>query len=64
MVQIGAAMDHVYIADEGLLCFLCKEQAPSPEESLLSIEDALDSGELSLDEVRQLIADHNSRNRP
>jgi hypothetical protein len=56
-------MELFFIPDENLLCILCKEQAQSPEEFLLEIEDALESGELTIDEAHQLIIDHNRRNK-
>lgn len=55
-------MEHLYVAEAWMLEGLM-DLAPSPEEFLISLEDALESGELTIDEVRTLLSDYNARNR-
>jgi hypothetical protein len=52
----------VYVSDETLLRILEQQQTQSPEELLLELEEKLESGELSEDEVVQLLKDFTSRN--
>lgn len=52
-------MDIILIGEPDVLAALCDELVLSPEEFLLYLEAALESGELSLDEARLLIRDYN-----
>lgn len=54
-------MIHVYGFDEVVLDVLCPDHAQSPEEFLIYLEEALESGELTIDEVSEIIADYNRR---
>lgn len=57
-------MDHILIGDSEVLAFLAKDDLHlSPEEFLLWLEDALESGEITTDEAAQLIADYNKPSR-
>lgn len=53
-------MIHIYL-EEHTLVALSHERAQSPEEFLSYLEEALESGELTIDEVAQLIHDYNGR---
>lgn len=46
-----------------LLYSLSKDLSPSPEELLSYLEEALESGELTIDEVAQLVQDFNRGER-
>jgi len=48
-------MDLVLIGDEDTLAWLNHETAPSPEEFLIKIEDALEAGTIDLDEAIEAI---------
>lgn len=50
-----------FIANIELLIELSEERHSSPEELLLWLEDALESGELSIEDVQNYLADYNSR---
>jgi hypothetical protein len=50
----------IYLSDETLLRML-EQQAQSPEEFLIELEEKLESGELTEDEVVQLVKDFTSR---
>lgn len=50
-----------FIANIELLIELSEERHSSPEDLLLWLEDALESGELTMDEVQQYLEDYNSR---
>ena len=52
-------MELVLIGEQNLLDVLNSELSQSPENFLIYLEDALESGELTIDEVIQLIHDHN-----
>ena len=52
-------MELLFIADFTLLADSILESSLSPEDFLLTLEDMLDSGELTLDEVQCLIRDYN-----
>ena len=54
-------MEFVLIGEHDVLDFLSNELTQSPEDFLIYLEDALESGELTIDEVAQLIHDHNHR---
>lgn len=54
-------MEFVLIDKHDVLDFLSDERAQSPEEFLIYLEEALESGELTIDEVAQLIHDFNHR---
>jgi hypothetical protein len=57
-------MELVLIGEYEALAFLSNERSErvqSPEEFLIYLEDALESGELTIDEVAQLIHDYNKR---
>ena len=40
---------------------MSEERHDSPEAFLIQLEDALEAGELTLDEVRQYLTDYNNR---
>lgn len=52
-------MEFVLIGEHDLLAALSSELTQSPEDFLIYLEDALESGELTLDEVIILIHDYN-----
>lgn len=54
-------MELVLIGEYDVLDFLNDERAQSPEDFLIYLEEALEAGELSIDEVAQLIHDYNHR---
>lgn len=54
-------MEFVLIGEHDLLAALSSELTQSPEDFLIYLEDALESGELTLDEVIILIHDFNER---
>lgn len=54
-------MDFILIGEHDVLASLSNELTQSPEDFLIYIEDALESGELDIDEVAQLINDYNKR---
>ena len=55
-------MDIILIDKHDVLDFLSNElTTQSPEEFLSYLEEALESGELDIDEVAQLIHDYNRR---
>lgn len=54
-------MEFVLIDEHNILDFLSNEHAQSPEDFLIYLEEALESGELTIDEVVQLIRDFNRR---
>lgn len=54
-------MEFVLIGDHDLLASLSNELTQSPEDFLIYLEDALESGELTIDEVAQIIYDSNHR---
>lgn len=54
-------MDPILIGEHDVLASLSDELTQSPEDFLIYLEDALESGELTLDEVAQLIHDYNHR---
>lgn len=54
-------MDLILIGEHDVLASLSNELTQSPEDFLIYLEDALESGELTLDEVIVLIHDYNHR---
>lgn len=54
-------MDLVLTDTNDLLDFLSNELTQSPEDFLIYLEEALESGELTIDEVVQLVHDFNHR---
>ena len=54
-------MELVLIGEHDVLASLSNELTQSPEDFLTYLEDALESGELTTDEVAQLIYDFNHR---
>lgn len=54
-------MDLILIGEHDVLASLSNEFTQSPEDFLIYLEDALESGELTLDEVIILIHDYNHR---
>lgn len=54
-------MELVLISEHSLLAHLSDEHMQSTEEFIIYLEEALESGELTIDEVAQLIRDHNGR---
>lgn len=54
-------MDLILIGEHDVLDSLSNELTQSPEDFLIYLEDALESGELTLDEVVILIHDFNHR---
>lgn len=51
-----------FYAEINLVSDARSDTTSSPEDFLSSLEDALESGDLTLDEVHQLLSDHNSKN--
>lgn len=54
-------MELVLIGEHDVLTSLGGELAQSPEDFLIYIEEALESGELTIDEAAQLVHDFNQR---
>lgn len=54
-------MEFVLIGEHDVLDFLSNELTQPPEDFLIYLEEALESGELTIDEVAQLIHDFNHR---
>lgn len=54
-------MELVLIGDHDLLTSVSNELTQSAEDFLIYLEDALESGELTIDEVAELIHDFNHR---
>lgn len=54
-------MEYVLIGEHDLLAFLSNEHIQSPEEFITYLEEVLEVGELTIDEVAQLLMDYNSR---
>lgn len=54
-------MELVLIGEHDLLASLSNELTQSHEDFLIYLEEALESGELTIDEVAQLIHDYNNR---
>lgn len=54
-------MDLILIGEHDVLASLSNELTQSPEDFLIYLEDALESGELTLDEVIILFHDYNHR---
>lgn len=54
-------MEFILIGEHDLLASLSNELTQSPEDFLIYLEDALESGELTIDEVAQIIYDSNHR---
>lgn len=54
-------MIHVYGFDSGALDALCPQRAPSPEDFLADLEQQLEDGDITEEEVVQLIKDFTSR---
>ena len=50
-------MELILIGEHDVLAFLSNELTHSPEEFLEVVEDLLESGEISIDEVAQIIHD-------
>ena len=55
-------MEHVLIGEHDFLARLSNELTQSPEDLLIHLEEALESGELTIDEVAQLVHDFTGRN--
>lgn len=54
-------MELVLIGEHDMLARLSSGCAQSLEDFIIYLEEALESGELTIDEVAQLIHDHNRR---
>ena len=54
-------MQLTFVASIELLVELSEERADSPEALLLRLEEALETGELTLEEVAQFLHDYNRR---
>ena len=54
-------MELILIGEHDVLASLSNELTQSPENFLLYLEEALESGELTIDEVVQLVHDFNHR---
>ena len=54
-------MELVLIGEHNLLASLSNELTQSPEDFIIYLEEALESGKLTIDEVVQLIYDFNHR---
>lgn len=54
-------MQHVLLSEQDGLCALSQEHSPSPEDFLIDLEERLESGELTIDEVVIIINDYTSR---
>lgn len=57
-------MEFVLIGEHDVLASLSNELTQSPEDFILYLEEALESGELTIDEVAQLIRDFNESTPP
>lgn len=55
--------EHVLVHDQSLLDALSVDYTMGAEEFLIWLEDSLESGELTIDEVSQLISDYNRASR-
>ena len=54
-------MDLILIGEHDVLASLSNELTQSPEDFLIYLGEALESGEFTIDEVAQLIHDYNQR---
>lgn len=54
-------MHLTFTAHIEVLIEMSEERHDSPEEFLIWLEEALETGELTLSEVQQMLADYNSR---
>lgn len=54
-------MEYILIGEHDLLAFLSSEHMQSPEDFIAYLEEVLEAGELTIDEVAQLLMDYNSR---
>lgn len=54
-------MELILIGEHDLLVYLSNELTQSPEDFLTYLEEALESGELTINEVAQLVHDFNRR---
>ena len=54
-------MEFILIGDHDVLASLSNELTQSPEDFLIYLEEALESDELTIDEVAQFIHDFNHR---
>lgn len=54
-------MNLILIDEHDVLASLSNELTQSPEDFILYLEEALESGELTIDEAVQLIRDYNKR---
>jgi len=54
-------MEFVLIGEHDVLTALSSERAHSPEDFLIYLEEGLESGDLTIDEVAQLLHDWNSK---
>lgn len=54
-------MHLVLTANIEILIEMSEERHSSPEDFIVWLEEALESGELSLDDVRQYLTDYNTR---
>ena len=54
-------MELVLIGEHDLLAHLSNELTQSPEDFLIYLEEALESGELTIDEVVQLVRNFDGR---
>lgn len=54
-------MEMILVGDHSLLEALRTDMSLSPEEFLCTIEEALESEEMTLDDARALINDYNAR---
>lgn len=54
-------MDHVLIGEPDVLAALSSELTQSPEDFLMYLEEALENGDLSIDEVITILHDYNRR---
>ena len=54
-------MEFVLIGEHDLLAALSSELTQSPEDFIIYLEDALENGDLSIDEVITLLHDYNHR---
>ena len=52
-----------FYAEITLLSDRIDDASSSPEEFLSTLEDALERGDLTIDEVKQILNDHNTRQR-
>lgn len=54
-------MQHVLLSEQDGLCALSQEHSPSPEDFLIDLEERLESGELTIDEIITIMNDYNTR---